>query len=355
MPTTEIASNTEAQASTSLIRWPTVFQSIDDDVSIDDWEERSHDTSLRVHMVAGSFAGLVEHVAIFPLDTIRTHVQSSSKNVSSSSLSSIETTIDLVSKRGAAFLWRGSMTLAWAVVPAHAALFSMYENIMNIGLPGRHFHFPVETHCKEECNAYSGQRVAFVGFIAGSASGLVHDLIMVPAETIKQRLQLGYYKNALHAINRMALNGGHSFYRSLPITLAMSLPYSSLMMACNETIRYYINPTGTYSLTSFLLAGAASGSFAAAATTPLDVIRTRLNTQGLERAKTSTGELGAAPRHFKVKYHGFFEAYTSIARTQGLKGFFRGAGLRVLQLGPSCALSWGAYESAKHICSTINL
>lgn len=93
----------------------------------------------------------------------------------------------------------------------------------------------------------------------------------------------------------MARNGGHSFYRSLPTMLAMSLPYSSLMMASNETIRWYLNlsVSGSYSLTTFLLAGAASGSFAAVATTPLDVIKTKLNTQGLEMARTSTGELHA--------------------------------------------------------------
>jgi len=150
----------------------------------------------------------------------------------------------------------------------------------------------------------------------------------------------------------MARNGGQSFYRSLPTTLAMSIPYSSLMMASNETIRWYLNPSGSYSLTTFLMAGAASGSFAAAATTPLDVIKTKLNTQDFEMARVSTGELNAASRKFKVRYEGFVDAYSSVARTSGMRGFFRGVGPRVLQIGPSCALSWCAYETAKKFCMT---
>jgi len=58
-----------------------------------------------VHMAAGSFAELVEHVAIFPLDTIRTHVQSGGRGAT---IASYDTAVDLVSKRGLAFLWRGS-------------------------------------------------------------------------------------------------------------------------------------------------------------------------------------------------------------------------------------------------------
>jgi solute carrier family 25 iron transporter 28/37 len=356
------ASATEEDApslpqASSLVRWPTVFNGVDEDITVDDWEERGEGTSLAVHMVAGSFAGLVEHVAIFPLDTIRTHAQSSRTGASRSTTASA---IHLVSKRGTAFLWRGATTLAWAVVPAHAALFSTYESIMDLGLPGRHNSQDGAVDAsgrdyrnstsREQQPSYSGQRVAMVGFLAGSLSSLIHDLIMVPAETVKQRLQLGYYQNASHAIRCMAKNGGNSFYRSLPTTLAMSIPYSSLMMASNETIRWYLNPSGSYSLPTFLLAGAVSGSFAAAATTPLDVIKTKLNTQGLEMARTSTGEFHAAPREFKVRYNGFVDAYSAIARSSGIRGFFRGVGPRVLQIGPSCALSWCAYETAKKFC-----
>ena len=59
------------------------------------------------------------------------------------------------------------------------------------------------------------------------------------------------------------------------------------MMMSNESLRRALNPTGHFSLPTFLCAGAISGALAAAVTTPLDVIKTRLQTQGMTRAHQS--------------------------------------------------------------------
>ena len=49
----------------------------------DDWEDYdpSSGLSLTSHMVAGSLAGLMEHVAIFPIDTVKTHLHRALKSV----------------------------------------------------------------------------------------------------------------------------------------------------------------------------------------------------------------------------------------------------------------------------------
>jgi len=229
-----------------------------------------------------------------------------------------------------------------AVVPAHALMFASYEGVLFYG----------GAHSTQHANA-SNLRVVAAGFAAGGISTLFHDTIMVPAETIKQRMQLGYYSNASQATRRMMATGGVSLFRSLPTTLAMNVPYASLMMMSNESLRRLLNPTGTFSLPTFLVAGAISGGLAAAVTTPLDVIKTRLQTQGMSLAKTSTGELGGAPREFKVRYNGFVEAFQAVSREHGYGGFFRGMAPRVLQIGPSCALSWCAYESVKQVLQSI--
>ena len=39
-----------------------------------EWEERGDDVDIKTHMIAGSFAGLAEHVLILPIDNIKTHV-----------------------------------------------------------------------------------------------------------------------------------------------------------------------------------------------------------------------------------------------------------------------------------------
>lgn len=296
--------------------------------------KRTDTSSFRHHAIAGSFAGVAEHVSVFPIDTIKTHVQAQRSTTATLTWSSdLVLARTLVTQHGVGSLWRGVGVAASACGPAHALMFTTYEHVLTLG-------------GQESAGA---DRAAVVGAVAGGVSTLAHDLVMVPADTIKQRMQLGYYRSAFHCLSRMLATGGGSLYRSLPTTLAMNVPYASLMMMANEGARKVVNPSGEYSLTTFLLCGGFSGAFAAALTTPLDVVKTRLQTQGLARASATAGELGGAPRGFVVRYRGFVDATRAIAAEHGARGFFRGVAPRVLTIGPSCALSWCAYESAKRL------
>ena len=154
-----------------------------------EWEERGADTSVCQHMVAGSFAGMVEHTVMFPMDTIKTHVQATEATravqavkasargaESARSVGVFGVARELVSLRGKGSLWRGMTVALRAVVPAHALMFASYEGVLYYG--GTHSTLHAEA---------SPLRVGVVGFAAGGISTLFHDSIMVPAETIKQR------------------------------------------------------------------------------------------------------------------------------------------------------------------------
>lgn len=78
-----------------------------------------------------------------------------------------------------------------------------------------------------------------------------------------------------------------------------------------------------------------AGGVAAAATTPLDVIKTLLQTRG--------GASDMEIRHAR----GLFPAAGIIWRREGMKGFFRGMNARVVTAAPSTAICWSAYELAK--------
>lgn len=39
-----------------------------------EWEERRDDTTFGVHFLAGSLAGLIEHLIVLPFDNIKTHL-----------------------------------------------------------------------------------------------------------------------------------------------------------------------------------------------------------------------------------------------------------------------------------------
>ena len=135
--------------------------------------------------------------------------------------------------------------------PAHALMFSSYEHVLTLG-------GTAQTSRSEESQA-SGQRVAAIGFIAGAVSTALHDLVMVPADTVKQRLQLGYYRGPLHCLRRTKFE---SLYRSLPTTLATNIPFGGIMIASNESIKQVVNPSGEFSLSVYMLSAGVSGALA---------------------------------------------------------------------------------------------
>ena len=60
--------------------------------------------------------------------------------------------------------------------------------------------------------------------------------------------------------------------------------------------------------------------------------------------------MGATPGEaFAVRYSGSFAAVRAIHAESGFGGFWRGLGPRVAMFGPSCAISWVAYESCKSL------
>jgi len=130
--------------------------------------------------------------------------------------------------------------------------------------------------------------------LAAAAAGLLataaHDTIMTPFDTAKQRLQLGHYRGVLHCLESVARKEGvASLYVALPTTMVMNWPVGAATVAANETFRevlrarkWLTSANGDHTLASFLVAGSGAGAVAALATTPLDMLKTRLQTQGRE-------------------------------------------------------------------------
>ena len=138
----------------------------------DDWEEwNPNQTTFGVHVVAGSVAGLAEHVLMYPFDTIKTHLQTrqSRHSVNFSVLSELKILLQHGGIRG---LFRGVSSVVYGTVPAHAAYFSVYEYTK------QHFHIEKE------------QGLPLYSALSGSLATISHDLILTPLDVIKQRLQV---------------------------------------------------------------------------------------------------------------------------------------------------------------------
>ena len=64
-----------------------------------------------------------------------------------------------------------------------------------------------------------------------------------------------------------------AFYVSYPTTLTMTVPFTAVQFSAYESLKGLMNPEGTYSPMTHIVAGGVAGGLAAAVTTPLDVAK----------------------------------------------------------------------------------
>jgi solute carrier family 25 iron transporter 28/37 len=144
------------------------------------------------------------------------------------------------------------------------------------------------------------------------------------------------YKSMTDCAKYVYRNEGLSaFYVSYPTTLSMTVPFTALQFLAYESISTAMNPTKTYDPLTHCAAGAVAGGFAAALTTPMDVVKTMLQTRGT----ATDAELR--------NVNGFMEGSRLLYRREGFTGFFKGVRPRVVTTMPSTAICWSAYEACK--------
>lgn len=149
-----------------------------------------------------------------------------------------------------------------------------------------------------------------------------------------------------------------------------------IMVTTNEYLREILirrSQSNVLDVKTTMLAGCGAGMVAAAVTTPLDRVKTRLQTQGLGSAFMNTAAASSSSSYdralippdcpkaqiassaeqeamlFRVKprYQGLSDAFQSIVREEGWQGLFRGMTPRLMTHTPAIAISWTTYETAK--------
>lgn len=147
-------------------------------------------------------------------------------------------------------------------------------------------------------------------FTAGLIADLVASPLYVPSEVLKTRLQLqGRYKNPffnsgynyrgpVHALRTIARTEGMSaLFYGYRATLYRDLPFSALQFAFYEKEReaaiWWVG-SKTIGLPLEILVGASAGGMAGILTCPLDVVKTRIQTQ-VNPATSSTRKTPPGP------------------------------------------------------------
>lgn len=309
-----------------------------------DYESLPESATLAAHLMAGAFAGIMEHTLIFPIDSIKTRMQTVGTGMPISK-SIVRAILAILAQEGARSLWRGVLLVVLGAGPAHAVYFSVFE-ATRLMMINRLNALPLTSHI------VSDENHPLIASMAGIAATTASDALMTPFDVIKQRMQVfphhhhhhhgggGGGNRSIKLLSTFRLiyvnEGIAAFYISYPTTLFTSIPFAALNFGGYEYMLQILNPSHAYNPYLHCVLGGIAGGIAAAVTTPLDCIKTALQTRGIlqnQRLRRATG----------------FQLAAAALGHEGVSAFLRGIKPRIIFHVPSTAISWTAYEMAKEV------
>ncbi|XP_055484384.1 S-adenosylmethionine mitochondrial carrier protein isoform X2 [Psammomys obesus] len=241
-------------------------------------------------LVAGGVAGVSVDLILFPLDTIKTRLQSPQG----------------FSKAGGfRGIYAGVPSTAIGSFPNAAAFFLTYEYVKYLLHTDSASHFRPLKH-----------------MLAASAGEVVACLIRVPSEVVKQRAQVSASSKTLQIFyNILSEEGIQGLYRGYKSTVLREALWSWRQGHVVDSWQSAV-------------CGAFAGGFAAVITTPLDVAKTRIM---LAKAGSST-----AVGNVLSAMHGVW-------RSQGLAGLFAGVFPRMAAISMGGFIFLGAYDQTRSL------
>ncbi|KAL8824858.1 MAG: hypothetical protein Q9191_004774 [Dirinaria sp. TL-2023a] len=310
-------------------------------------------------LLAGAFAAFTVDLLVYPLDTIKTRLQSPDykRLYTNASTKAISPALF----RG---LYQGVGSVVIATVPSSGAFFTTYESTKSAlhalnTLPTSGVSSPLLP-------------TPLIHSLASSTGELVSCFILTPAEVLKQNAQMVRTKSRSSSSSKIfdrnatitalrKFNHPTQLWRGYTALAARNLPFTAMQFPMYEWTRSwtleYRKRKGVYSgslletgtVTAF--SAGAAGSLAAVITTPIDVVKTRI----MLSAAGSSSEAGNGGNVSKSKLEkatraqrrGGLAVAREVLRTEGVRGLFRGGALRGLWTALGSGLYLGVYESGR--------
>lgn len=266
-------------------------------------------TDFRVALVSGGCAGTSVDLLLFPLDTIKTRLQSERGFWKSGGF------------RG---IYSGILSSAVGSAPTAALFFVAYETSKTA------FSSVVKDRKYE---SFGHMTAASVGEISAC-------LFRVPVEVVKQRTQAaGGSATSIQSFQKtLSSEGVRGFYRGYFTTVMREVPFSIIQFPLWEFFKKRVSQYTEQPITAWqsALCGAVSGGTSAAITTPLDVVKTRvmLAEKGSETAQGN-----------------IFKVMKNIVKEKGVKGLYAGVVPRVTWISIGGCVFLGVYEKVRITCS----
>lgn len=302
------------------------------------------------NMIAGGIAGCIGKTLTAPLSRLTilyqvgpllTHTATSHLRVKESLWSTLRS---IVREEGFRSLWKGNFTSVIHRFPYSAVNFASFEV------------------CKEQLEEHApGLGHKWIRLIAGATSGASSCMATYPLDIVRTRLTVGITNSnggTLSSSNSRIISsskilevlasilqaeGVKGLYRGLTASLAVAVPtfaisftvYGNMKDRLLDAGGVFVNHVnGHLSPVGSLLSGSVSGIVSSTMIFPLDVIRKRLQVQGVLRT-----HIGQEPSILREMAH--------IYGTEGIRGFYRGVKVEILKVCPMVALTFCSFELIK--------
>ncbi|KHJ33723.1 putative s-adenosylmethionine mitochondrial carrier protein [Erysiphe necator] len=283
-------------------------------------------------LLSGALAGTTVDLSLYPLDTLKTRLQSSSGFIASGGFTGV---------------YRGVGSAIVGSAPGAALFFCTYEFIKSLFSSQLQANYAVQLPNDEIIGDRKRASTAPLQHIVAASFGEVAACaVRVPTDVIKQRAQAGQQSSSLVVLRSIlsqrqaiGLSGvWRELYRGWTITVMREIPFTVIQFPLWESMKAYRTRTkGNNNITAFesALFGSFSGAIAAGLTTPLDVLKTRMM---LTKEKTNIKSL-----------------FIQILSKNGPKAFFAGICPRILWISTGGAIFLGSYQWSFNYLSRTSL
>jgi len=242
-------------------------------------------------VIAGGLARAASQSTIHPLDTVKVRMQASLKGTGSApsvapsggkygvGLSAVTNGAVTVGKRSFASAAKaGATKLTLEVGHLYKGCFGAATGAgLAIGA-----YFAFYGTAKKILQERSDMPLSQIAFVAGGIGALGSSIVKVPAAVCIRSVQAGVYPNVIAAGRRItAAAGPRGLFTGYIPTLLEDVPDMAVKFAAYETLRtmhrsFTKKSKDESSTGADIMMGLIAGSVAAAATTPLDVVKTRM-------------------------------------------------------------------------------
>lgn len=292
-------------------------------VDTDDLNESEIINPVWVTLLAGTAAGVISRTITAPLDRVKTLWQA---NIGAEFRSIVGTFRKIVREDGFKALWRGNGTNCVKVAPQTCIRFTSYD-------------IAKAYICADQSEPTFSERL-----ICGGLAGLTSQTLIYPLEPVKTRLAIcptGTYKGMFDCILKIRkYEGTKALFKGICPALLGIVPYSAMDLCLFNFTKdmYTIQHDSEPPALVLLGCGSFSGLVAQTLTYPLNVIRTRLQAQGMPGTLASK----ALPQ-----YTGMIDCAITTVKNESIRGLFKGIVPNYFKAIPAGAIGFVTFEKTK--------